>query len=98
VDRDENFEMFLRNHIRKIIALRAVPNSDGQCRRYVSKNNANIARLELLQVLFPDCRIIVPVRDPSRQIRSLRGQHENFTARHAREPFSLRYMEWLGHF
>ena len=98
-DRDDDFERFFRNHIRKIVALRPAPNGAGRHRRrYVSKNNANIARLELLQALFPDCRIVVPIRHPQSQIRSLRRQHESFTAMHAQDRFSLRYMEWLGHF
>lgn len=97
-DRDAAFELFLGNHMRKIVALRRVPNGAAQPRRYVSKNNANIARLELLQVLFPECRIVIPIRDPRSQVRSLRRQHESFIAIHARDHFGLRYMEWLGHF
>jgi hypothetical protein len=97
-DRDPEFELFFRNHLRKIVALRGARDGAGRPGRYLSKNNANIARLELLRTLFPDCRIVIPIRHPLRQIRSLRRQHERFTAIHARDRFSLRYMEWLGHF
>jgi hypothetical protein len=97
-DRDPEFELFFRNHMRKIVALRGARDGAGRPGRYLSKNNANIARLELLRTLFPDCRIVIPIRDPMSQIRSLRRQHERFTAIHASDRFSLRYMEWLGHF
>lgn len=66
--------------------------------RYLSKNNANVARLDLLPVLCPDCRIVVPFRHPLSQISSLMKQHRLFLERHAADPFALRYMEWLGHF
>ena len=98
VDRDEEFEIFFRSHMRKVVVLSAAADGRGNGARYVSKNNTNIARLDLLKTLFPDCRIIIPVRDPWNHIASLRRQHERFTTIHARDPFSLRYMEWLGHF
>jgi hypothetical protein len=65
--------------------------------RYVSKNNANVARLELLATLFPDCSIVVPVREPWAHIGSLHAQHHRFTEIHRRDPFALQYMNWLGH-
>ncbi|MEQ8964910.1 MAG: sulfotransferase [Azospirillaceae bacterium] len=97
VDPDGEFEAFFANHLRKIVALgdRAADAPAG--RRYVSKNNANIARLGLLARLFPDARILVPVRAPGAHVASLRRQHTNFLALHGREPFARRYMEWIGH-
>jgi hypothetical protein len=59
-DRDEEGEAFLRDHIRKIIALRC-PDQVAQG-RYISKNNGNIARLELIVALFPAGEILVPLR------------------------------------
>lgn len=98
-DRQAEFEQFFRSHMRKIIAVRSLTaNGHESARRYISKNNANIARLTLLPVLFPDCRIVIPIRNPWDHIRSLRNQHKRFTAIHATDPFSLLYMDWLGHF
>ncbi len=91
-DRDYEFETFFRNHMRKIIALRP----GGQ--RYMSKNNANIARLELLPKIFPDCRIIVPIRNPRDHTASLLRQHTRFTKSHKKDIFGRQYMAWLGHF
>lgn len=97
-ERNDEFESFFRKHIRKIVALHSTFNDKRGVRRYISKNNANIARLELLVELFPDCRIIIPIRNPWDHIGSLRNQHERFIATHAEDRFSRRYMEWLGHF
>lgn len=95
-DRNADFEAFYFQHIRKVLALSA---AEGRAApRYLCKNNANIARLSLLPELFPDCRIIVPVRSPLDHARSLRRQHVQFSALHAEDAFARRYMEWLGHY
>jgi hypothetical protein len=87
------FELFFREHMAKVVAARG-----GAARRYLSKNNANIARLGLLERLFPDATIVIPVRDPFAQTASLLRQHRRFGELHAREPFARRYMEGIGHF
>jgi hypothetical protein len=90
------FAAFFREHMQKIIALRAPGSTDGM--RYVSKNNANIARLALLRRLFPDASIVVPFRDPLNHAASMLRQHRNFLARHRSDPFSKQYMQDIGHF
>ena len=97
-DRDVEFEDFYRSHMRKIIALRSACKPDASGWRYASKNNANISRLPLLAALFPDCRIIIPVRNPWDHCRSLMSQHRRFTALHREDTFGRQYMEWLGHY
>ncbi|MEM7122996.1 MAG: sulfotransferase [Pseudomonadota bacterium] len=92
-DRQPVFEAFLQDYMRKIIAAGGRPAS-----RYLSKNNANIARLDLLSTLFPDGTIIVPVRHPWSQAASLLRQHRHFCRIHHDDPFARRYMNWLGHF
>ena len=94
--RSEAGEAFLRRHIQKIIALRC-PEAP-QDGRYISKNNANISRLPLLFEIFPDAKIIVPVRDPLTHAASLLRQHQNFLKQHAEDAFVRRYMEDIGHF
>lgn len=96
-DRDADFEIFFARHMRKVIAARAAGDGPAPA-RYLSKNNANIARLTLLPRLFPDCRVVVPVRDPWPHARSLQRQHMRFSRIHADDPFARRYMAWLGHF
>ena len=91
-DRDLAFEAFFRTHMAKVVATRR------GATRYISKNNANIARLGLLEHLFPDASIVIPIRNPRAQVQSLMTQHMRFAALHEREPFARRYMEGIGHF
>jgi hypothetical protein len=99
-DREPEFEEAFSNHLRKVVAMR--PRGDaGEGRwgtRYVSKNNANIARLGLLAEIFPDCTILIPFRNPGDHAASLARQHANFLARHDEDRFARSYMEWLGHY
>ncbi len=87
------FAAFFRDHMAKVVRLAGRP-----ARRYLSKNNANIARLGLIARLFPDATLVVPVREPFAQVASLMRQHQRFAALHARDPFARTYMEALGHF
>jgi Sulfotransferase family len=91
--RAPEFESFVRQHMAKVVAA-----GPAGSRRYLSKNNANIARLPLLAAAFPDATVIVPVRDPWAQTASLLRQHRRFLELHARDGFARRYMEGLGHF
>lgn len=93
IDRQPAFERFFESYMRKIVASGGRP-----ANRYLSKNNANIARLDLLSTLFPDGMIVVPVRHPWSQAESLRRQHHHFCRIHADDTFARRYMSWLGHF
>lgn len=97
-DRKAEFEDFFFRHMRKVIAVRGEGRTGRRPHRYLSKNNGNIARLALLPVLFPDCRIVVPVRNPFSHARSLQRQHHRFRKLHASDPFARRYMTALGHF
>lgn len=83
---------FFKRHFRKIAAVRGRPGA-----RYMSKNNGNIARLDLIPALFSDAQIVVPLRSPAEHAASLHRQHLNFTAQHAADPFVKRYMRDIGH-
>jgi len=93
---DTEFFDFMRSHMRKIIALNK-PNPDSDV-RYLSKNNLNIARLDLLSQNFPDATIIVMFRDPMQQAASLLRQHKNFLEMHRTDRFAKRYMAGIGHY
>jgi hypothetical protein len=88
---DARFADFYRDHIRKLLWLR-------QGSRYLSKNNYNLARLGGLVELFPDARVIVPVRGPVAHIASLMRQHALFSAAETRHPAARRYMQRVGHY
>jgi len=66
--------------------------------RYLSNNNANIARLDLIGDMFPDASIPVPIRNPFAHAASLHRQHSRFLELHANDPFAMRYMADIGHF
>lgn len=94
--RNGEAETFLRSHFAKIIALRCGElKSEG---RYISKNNGNVARIPLLRSIFPQCSIVIPVREPVAHAASLLRQHQNFTKQHAQDSFIRRYMSDIGHF
>jgi hypothetical protein len=96
-DAKEEGRAFLETHFRKIVALRH--GGKGPVRgRYLSKNNGNVARIDLIRAMFPDAAILVPVRCPLAHAASLHRQHANFLARHAEDPFTLRYMGDIGHY
>ena len=65
--------------------------------RYVSKNNANIGRLRVLDRMFPGCCIVVALRRPAAHAASLHRQHERFLRLHAEDPFVRDYMRDIGH-
>lgn len=92
-DADGEFEDFFRQHLRKIVALRGTATA----RRYVSKNNVNVARLAYLLKLFDDVTIVVPFRNPRDHVGSLFRQHANFSKLHAQDDFARLYMEKIGH-
>ena len=98
--RHGEFRSFFCTHVAKVVALRR----DAECKhqaspgRYLSKNNANIARFSAIAEIFPDAAFVVPFRDPCNQAASLLKQHRRFCRIHAKYPFARRYMSDLGHF
>lgn len=100
------FANFIGNHIRKLLSLHPANASGSTLEstptptppRYVSKNNANIARIPAIRRLFPDAVIIVPFRNPADHSAAMLRQHRNFLNIHAHDPFSRRYMAYTGHF
>jgi hypothetical protein len=84
------FEQFYGDHIKKLLLSRG--------RRYLSKGNYNIARLQYLQKLFPDARFVVPIRHPRSHVASLIKQHKLFVEGETRHPRALEHMRHVGHF
>ena len=66
-------------------------------KRYLSKNNNNLLRLEGLRKSFPNAAVIIPFREPVQHALSLLRQHRNFVAIQREDSFALKYMNWLGH-
>lgn len=83
---------------RKIICLAGNRSASAATQlRYLSKNNANIARLNAVASLCPDAIILCCFRHPATQVVSLNEQHQRFLKMHASDVFAKRYMAWSGH-
>ena len=95
-DMDESAKSFFCEHMQKIIALRRPQLITGG--RYLSKNNGNIARLDLIEEMFPGATILVPLRRPVEHATSLWRQHLNFLKMQESDTFIRRYMADIGHF
>lgn len=67
-------------------------------KRYLSKNNNNVLRLDGLVWAFPNATILLPFRDPVAHSCSLLNQHIRFTELHRHDRFAKKYMAWLAHY
>ncbi len=65
--------------------------------RYLSKNNQNIRRLELISSFFKHSKILLPFRDPIQHSYSLLTQHKKFIKDSKNDKFISKYMNWIGH-
>ena len=65
--------------------------------RYLSKNNQNIKRVELINSIFSNSKILVPFREPMQHAYSLLTQHKKFIAEAKNDNFISKYMKYIGH-
>jgi len=94
----EEFGDAVKYSVRKVLALAKQVEPGSRQLRYLSKNNANISRMDALLKLFPTSSILVLFRNPLAHISSLARQHERFLQKHASDTFSKQYMRWIGHY
>ena len=66
-------------------------------RRYLSKNNQNIKRVELISSIFTQSKILIPFRNPIQHAYSLLTQHKKFIKDSRKDKFISKYMKWIGH-
>ena len=83
---EEKFRIYVRNIMHKY-----------KKKRYLSKNNQNIRRLELISSIFTQSKILVPFRDPIQHSYSLLTQHKKFFEDSKNDNFISKYMKWIGH-
>lgn len=81
-----NFEKFINIHLKY-----------NKKKFYLSKNNNNIIRLKSVSNYFSKCLFIVLYRNPTDHILSLKKQHSNFLNIQHTVPFSLNFMNMVGH-
>ena len=96
-DLSEEFNTAFQHIILKLLLLKK-KNTRPISLRYLSKNNANISRLSAITTIFPDAIILIPFRHPLTQVQSLLNQHKRFLDQHSGDPFSQKYMKWIGHY
>ena len=66
-------------------------------KRYLSKNNQNIRRVELISNILPYSKILIPYRNPIQHAYSLLSQHKRFITDSMKDNFIFNYMKWIGH-
>jgi hypothetical protein len=66
-------------------------------KRYLSKNNQNIRRVEFISKTFPHSKILIPFRHPIQHAYSLLSQHKRFIELSKKDKFISNYMKWVGH-
>ena len=66
--------------------------------RYLSKNNNNYMRIDILTKKFPNSKILIMYRDPLKHAQSLLKSHKNFCNIQKNDKFIEDYMSYLGHF
>ena len=87
---DESIKDKFRNYVRLI-------NQKYKKKRYLSKNNQNIRRIELISSIFPNSKILIPFRNPIQHSYSLLSQHQQFIESVKNDRFVSDYMRWIGH-
>jgi Sulfotransferase family len=85
------FESFYQMHLRKLLLVE-------RATRYAAKANYHVARLAYLIRLFPDAKLVIPVRAPAEHIASLLRQHRWFSRGQWNNRRALAYMRRSGHF
>ena len=83
---EDKFRVYVGNIIRKY-----------KKERYLSKNNQNIKRVELISSIFSNSKILIPFREPIQHAYSLLTQHKKFIEDAKNDKFISKYMKWIGH-
>ena len=90
----DNNEEFVRNELENYIQLILLSNNKT---KYLSKNNLNYKRIDLIQSIFPNSIFLIPIREPLQHTNSLLNQHLHFSQLQKDVDFIRRYMKYLGH-
>ncbi|MFO7558783.1 MAG: sulfotransferase [Desulfobacterales bacterium] len=89
--RNERFEAFYKEHIQKLLW-------NQNKKRYITKNNYNVTRLEYIARLFPDAVFLLVIRNPINHIASLMKQHRLFTEMTQKDSYLHKTLGIIGHF
>ena len=89
-----NNEEFVSHEIVNYIQLILLSNNK---LKYLSKNNLNYKRIDLIQSILPNSIFLIPIREPLQHANSLFNQHLKFSQLQKEDDFIKRYMNYLGH-
>ena len=95
-------EIFFNNDIdfvksELIVYIQLILNSVNK-NKYLSKNNLNFNRIDLINPILPNSKFLILIREPLQHAYSLLNQHLNFCKLQKKDDFIRRYMNYLGHF
>ena len=90
----KNNENFIRDELANYIQLILASNDK---ERYLSKNNLNYKRIDLIGSILPKSKFLITVREPLQHAHSLLRQHIHFSKLQKKDDFIRRYMNYLGH-
>ena len=89
-----NVEEFIENELLNYLQLILLSKNKV---KYLSKNNLNFKRIDLIKSILPNSIFLIPIRDPLQHANSLLTQHLNFSQLQKKDDFIRRYMNYLGH-
>ena len=89
-----NDEEFIKNELVNYIQLILLSENKD---KYLSKNNLNFKRIDLINSILPNSVFLIPIREPLQHAYSLLNQHLHFSQLQQENDFIRRYMNYLGH-
>ena len=89
-----NDEEFIKNELVNYIQLILLSEKKD---KYLSKNNLNFKRIDLINSILPNSVFLIPIREPLQHAYSLLNQHLHFSQLQQENDFIRRYMNYLGH-
>ena len=84
----------IKDELTNFISLILLKNNQ---KRYLSKNNLNFKRIELIQEIFSNSVFLIPFRKPLQHAYSLFNQHKLFIKLQNKDDFIRKYMNYLSH-
>ena len=90
----DNEEEFIRNELVNYMQLILLSENKN---KYLSKNNLNFNRIDLINQIFPKSIFLIPIREPLHHANSLLQQHLHFIELQRKNDFIRRYMNYLSH-
>jgi len=90
----DNSEEFIKNELVNYIQLILI---NDKKKKYLSKNNLNYKRIDLIQTILPNSLFLIPIREPLQHANSLLNQNLHFSRLQKEDDFIRRYMNYLRH-